>query len=141
MFKMTFYIRYIWLYFLILFAACTSNTEKIPVSDEKQNGNPEINFEKQLHNFGELAAGEKVSYTFTFKNTGDANLIVKDVTASCGCTVPQWDKHPVAPEQTGKIEVIFDSSGRKGDQYKTIKVMSNASNKETLLVITAEIKS
>lgn len=100
-----------------------------------------IEFNELEHNFGSIKAGEKVGCIFSFTNTGDADLILTAASASCGCTVPKYEKKPVAPGGKGAIEVIFNSSGRSGLQTKTVVVQSNAENNLIILRIIAEIKS
>lgn len=104
-------------------------------------GTAVIDFSEMEHNFGSIKEGEKVGCIFSFTNTGDADLILTAASASCGCTVPKYEKKPVAPGGKGAIEVIFDSSGRSGLQAKTVVVQSNAENNLIILRIVAEIKS
>lgn len=85
-----------------------------------------IAFEEPHYDFGMLKEGEKVRHTFTFKNTGDHPLVISDVRASCGCTVPSYSKNPVAPGQSGTIEVEFNTRNQKGKNNKNIIVFSNA---------------
>lgn len=100
---------------------------------------PVIHFQKEIHDFGIIIQGEKVSHRFKFKNIGDSDLVVKNATASCGCTVPSFSKKPIAPGEEGEIEVIFDSANRSGRQTKTITVWSNTQPNQTKLVIECEI--
>jgi hypothetical protein len=100
---------------------------------------PKIQFDKVEHDFGIILQGEKVTYTFTFKNTGKQDLIIKDATASCGCTVPKFTTKPVAPGEKGEIEVIFDSSNRSGRQVKSITVWTNCQPNQTKIQILSEI--
>ncbi|MCK4662847.1 MAG: DUF1573 domain-containing protein [Bacteroidales bacterium] len=100
---------------------------------------PEIKFEKNIHDFGVIIQGEKVSHTFTYKNAGKSDLIIRSARASCGCTVPKFSKEPLAPGDEAEIEVIFNSSGRKGSQHKTITILTNAQPNKTILKITCEI--
>jgi len=104
-------------------------------------GTAVIDFNELEHNFGSIKEGEKVGCIFSFTNTGDADLILTAASASCGCTVPKYEKKPVAPGGKGAIEVIFDSSGRSGLQSKTVVVQSNAENNLIILRIIAEIKT
>jgi hypothetical protein len=103
------------------------------------NGTSAISFNEYQHDFGKVAEGEKVSYTFTFSNKGEADLIISSAVTSCGCTVPKYDKKPISPGAIGSLEVVFDTSGRSGMQTKTITVKSNASTPVVLLKITAEV--
>lgn len=102
---------------------------------------PQFEFEVMEYNFGTIIQGEKVSYTFMFKNTGKSELIINNVKASCGCTSPKWSREPIAPGATGQIEVIFDSHGRNGEQKKTIKVFANTQPKTEELRIMCNIVS
>jgi hypothetical protein len=110
-----------------------------PASKSNNGGTSEIIFREYEHAFGKVAAGEKLSYTFIFDNKGSGDLIISSAATTCGCTVPKFDKKPIAPGGNGKLEVVFDTSGRNGTQTKTITVKSNASTPVVLLKITAEI--
>lgn len=63
---------------------------------------------------------------FVFTNTGDAPLIIKDAKSTCGCTVPSFPKEPIAPGQSGKIEVKYNMN--TGPIRKTITIETNAVN-------------
>jgi hypothetical protein len=126
----------------IIASSCRSETGKNSVnsaSNKNSAGTSEIIFREYQHDFGKVAEGEKVSYTFTFDNKGTANLILSSATTTCGCTVPKYDTKPVPPEANGNLEVVFDTSGRNGMQTKTITVKSNARTPVVLLKITAEV--
>ena len=99
----------------------------------------EISFREYEHDFGKVAEGEKLSYIFIFDNKGKSDLVVSSASTTCGCTVPKYDAKPISPGANGKIEVVFDTSGRSGKQTKTITVKSNASKPVVLLKITAEV--
>ena len=73
---------------------------------------PLMAFTEEKHNFGKITQGEKVSYSFVFKNTGGSDLIISSAQGSCGCTVPTFPKGPVKPGQESKIDVVFNSEGK-----------------------------
>jgi len=99
-----------------------------------------IKFSEMEHDFGKVKAGEKIGCFFNFENTGDADLVVESASASCGCTVPKYDKKPVPPGGKGALEVVFDTSGRDGLQTKTIVIQSNAENNLVILRIIAQVE-
>jgi hypothetical protein len=103
------------------------------------NGKPVISFEKIEHDFGTITEGENVGTIFRFTNTGDGALIIGSATTSCGCTVPKFSNKPVAPGESGTLEVVFDSSHREGKQTKTISLRTNAEPQIIVLRITADI--
>ena len=106
-----------------------------------QSPMPEFNFEKDLHDFGQLIDGEKVSYSFKFTNSGNAPLIITNAKGSCGCTVPNWPKDPISPGETGTIDVTFNSSGRIGRQNKAITLTANTNPSRKVVNITSEVIS
>lgn len=104
-------------------------------------GSPAFAFEKDIHDFGSMIAGEKVSYSFQFTNTGDAPLIISNAKGSCGCTVPNWPKQPIAAGEKGTIDVTFNSAGRSGKQTKTITLTANTNPNKKQIKITSEVIS
>ena len=108
-------------------------------SNLPDTGKPAIHFKSLEHDFGEIIAGESVSCIFYFTNSGTGNLLLSSVSTSCGCTVSKYDKKPVPPGESGRVEVVFDSSGRLGKQRKTIAVRANTDPPVTLLTIYATV--
>jgi len=133
----------IYLIILILsVAGCTGRTARVNDSANVQpgdTGKAVITFNEIIHDFGKVNEGEKVGCIFSFKNTGTASLLVNSATTSCGCTVPKYDRKPIAAGSEGTIEVVFDTSGRNGAQTKTITIQSNAVTPVVLLQIKAEV--
>ena len=84
-----------------------------------------ILFEEQSFDFGKIKQGDVVKHNFEFKNDGDNPLVITSASASCGCTVPQYPKDPVAPGEKGIIEVQFNSTGKVGPQNKTVTIIAN----------------
>lgn len=86
-----------------------------------------IEFKKETHDYGTVKFGENGDCTFEFKNTGNEPLIISNAKGSCGCTVPDWPKEPIAPGETGKITVHYDTQ-RAGAINKSVTINSNAIN-------------
>ena len=75
---------------------------------------------------GKIKEGKVVEVAYRFKNTGTKNLVISDVTASCGCTVPEKPEQAFAPGEEGVIRAKFDSRGRpKGEARKEVYVTAN----------------
>jgi hypothetical protein len=101
---------------------------------------PSFEFENPIFEFDKISQGEKISHSFRFKNVGKSDLVINKVEGSCGCTVMKgWPKHPIAPGEFGKIDVIFDSNGKKGIQNKTISVVANTYPSTTILTLKGEV--
>jgi hypothetical protein len=92
-------------------------------ADEMQK--PKAVFLSKSHNFGPITEGKKVSTVFYFKNTGTADLLVKKIRTSCGCTAVLLSSDTIKPGDTGELKVSFDSSGFKGKIEKSIYFHSN----------------
>ena len=113
----------------------------IPFCVEAKKKQAEIHFAETSYNFGSVPEkGGRVTHTFTFTNTGDANLVIVDASADCGCTEPQYPQQPIAPGKTGTIKVTYDPLYRPGPFTKAITIRSNAKNKKVTLKITGTVK-
>ncbi|MCK9616330.1 MAG: DUF1573 domain-containing protein [Lentimicrobiaceae bacterium] len=108
-------------------------------ADNTSSSVPVIAFEKEEHDFGNVIQGEKVSFSFKFKNTGNADLVISSVSTSCGCTVPQYPKQSIKPNEENYITVLFDSQGKKGFQNKSITIVANTQPSTKVLHIEAQI--
>ena len=98
-----------------------------------------VEFEESAFDFGQVKEGAQVKHTFVLKNTGDAPIIISKVTASCGCTQPEFSKSPILPGGTSEIHVTFNSEGQVGKQQKIITIQSNASNGLTTVQLKGEV--
>jgi len=85
-----------------------------------------------------IKEGEIVEVTYRFKNTGNKPLVVDNVSASCGCTVPEKPEEPIMPGKEGLIKAKFDSHGKPGTNTKTLTVVANT-NSEKLLSFTVDV--
>ncbi|MFD2892592.1 DUF1573 domain-containing protein [Flavobacterium chuncheonense] len=102
------------------------------ISTFAQDG-PKIEFKAETINYGEVVKGvDSGIREFEFTNTGNAPLTIKNVKSSCGCTVPEWPKTPIAPGASDKIVVKYNMN--PGPISKTITVESNAVNKPNGIV-------
>ena len=77
------------------------------------------------HDFGKVVEGPQYTYTFKYKNIGNAPLVVNNVTTPCGCTTPKYTREPVAAGKTGEINVSYNSAGRIGNFNKTLSIQTN----------------
>ena len=86
-----------------------------------------IQFIDSAKNYGNITEGQKLAVSFRFKNTGNKPLIIESVRPSCGCTVADYPKEPLAPGAEGEITGEFDSHDRQGLQHKELTVTANTS--------------
>jgi hypothetical protein len=137
------------------FAACNEPSNKVksdvvnnPISADvviatptdssisiSNNNVAEITFEKTVHDFGNIMEGEKAEFSFKFTNTGNKQLIISNVSSSCGCTVPTYTKEPVEPGGSGFIKVVFNSEKRIDHFEKAVTIVANTNPIETRLLV------
>ena len=100
-----------------------------------------IVFEKEMHDFGTLTAGESVACQFGFTNAGEHALLIREVIAGCGCTNVKYPDKPLKPKEKGVIEITYNSRGKHGNQRQMVHVMSNGSQRPIGLVIRANVQT
>lgn len=125
-----------------LFAACNQNNNKngSAATEKTMAGdNPVMKFSKEIYDFGKIKAGDKVSYSYAFENTGKSPLIITDAVASCGCTIPSWPNKPINPGGKEAIKVIFNSAGKSGLIDKQITITANTVPAQTLVHLIGEV--
>ena len=121
---------FIFVFFAMVVTGCGSNDD---VSVMEPSATPQapaqltsIQWLDSTRDFGRINEGQKLALSFRFKNSGNKPLIIEDVRPTCGCTVADFPKQPIAPGEEGEITGEFDSNGREGLQRKHITVRSNA---------------
>lgn len=97
-----------------------------------ENG-PEIEFEKLVHDYGEVQYNGNGECEFRFTNTGNEPLILQKPKSSCGCTVPTWPKEPILPGESNVIKVTYKTT-KVGAINKSITVTSNAKTNATVVL-------
>lgn len=112
-----------------------------PVLQQENKNAPEIKFTVEEYNFGTIKQGDKVTYDFSFENTGKEPLIISSAQGSCGCTVPQWPKEPITKGGKGTIHVEFNSTGKMGMQDKTVTISSNSKSGQKVLHLKGNVEA
>ena len=90
-----------------------------------------MEFAETEYNFGEIDEGGVVEHIFKFTNTGKVPLVISNARSTCGCTVPEWPKEPVAPGTSGEIAVKFNTKGKKNSQTKPVTITANTYPNQT----------
>lgn len=94
---------------ILTFAMCLALGAFIAVNAQSNDGS-KIEFTKTDHDFGTVKTGNALSHTFEFVNKGTAPLVLSNVKAACGCTVPSWPKEPIAPGAKGTISSSYNNT-------------------------------
>ncbi len=85
------------------------------------------------YDFGKIPQNKPVYYSFEIVNKGKTPLKLDNVTATCGCTTPEWSREPIAPGASDKIKVGYNAASDgyfekyitvtyNGNQTKQIKI-------------------
>ena len=113
----------------------TSNEETVD-----PNG-PVISFDTLIVDFGTIDQGSDPFRYAVFTNTGKKPLHITTCKGSCGCTVPDWPKEAIMPNESGEIVVIYrPTKGQAGSQQtKTVTVTANTEPAHTTLNIKASV--
>lgn len=110
------------------------------VSLMSQTLEPKISFDEELFDFGKFNETDgNVTHRFEFVNTGGSDLVVQNVTASCGCTAPSWTHEPIPPGGKGYVAATYNPAGRPGAFRKYITVISNSNPGNVRLTIAGEV--
>ena len=120
------------LVFLIGILVMTMGLAKAQELKATENG-PEIEFEKLVHDYGDVPYDGNGECEFRFTNTGNEPLILQKPKSSCGCTVPTWPKEPILPGESEVIKVTYRTT-KVGPINKTITVTSNAKVNSTVVL-------
>lgn len=101
--------------------------------DKKANIGPEIEFEKVVHDYGDVPFNGDGTCEFRFTNTGNEPLLIQKPKSSCGCTIPSWPNEPILPGESDVIKVTYKTN-RVGNINKTVTVTSNALKNSTVVL-------
>ncbi|MEW7291224.1 DUF1573 domain-containing protein [Aquimarina sp. 2304DJ70-9] len=115
------------------------NVEIAAERDAKNTDFPVMTFAETEHDFGTINEGDVVEHKFSFTNTGKAPLVIVSAKGSCGCTVPEWPKEPIAPGAQAEMLVKFNSNGKPNQQTKQVTITANTEAGKEILKIKAMV--
>ena len=111
-----------------------------PAAKAIQVGGAEISFEKEVHDYGVMEQNGNGQCEFVFTNTGTEPLLITNARGSCGCTVPEWPREPIAPGASSAIKVKYDTK-RIGLINKSVTITSNGETSTKIIRIKGEVKA
>ncbi|MGY6744834.1 MAG: DUF1573 domain-containing protein [Cecembia sp.] len=111
--------------------AVPSNVSSVTAADPSTLG--KFSFQEMEYDFGTIDEGKVIEHIFKFTNEGEAPLVISNITASCGCTSPDWSKAPIKPGEEGFVKVVFNSTAKPGTQAPTVTIQANTSPNVTRL--------
>ena len=128
-------------------SAVAGNTANNTIQPAIQNNDPienalpatSVEFAEMEHNFGTINQDSKNEHVFSFTNTGTEPLVISNARGSCGCTVPEYPREPIAPGESGEIKVVYSPGKQKDQQTKTVTITANTEPETTILKIKANV--
>ncbi len=120
-------------------AICTTGCADSPEGKAKEH-DQDIWFEEKLHDYGEIEQDSDGTWSFAFKNLGEAAIVINRVRSTCGCTVVDWPKEPFEPGSTGEITVKYNTA-TTGTFLKSVIVYSTATNSPVKLQIKGKVSA
>ena len=132
---------YRFLAILVLFTNVCAQAQKTTTTKPKPTqAKGVIFFDNTSHNFGNVEEQTgKVTTKFFYTNIGKGNLTVKSVETSCGCTVSEWQREPIAQGEKGVITAEFDPANKVGPFSKTLTVNTDGDPAVVYLTISGEV--
>ncbi len=130
---------------VISIAACKSDDKKEPALLKKELKGTAMtdtaNFtsiqwlDSTFLDLGKIKKGETVEVSFRFKNSGNKQLVIADVSAGCGCTIPEKPEQPFAPGEEGIIKAKFESGNQSpGSHQKPVYVTANTNSPNPIIL-------
>ena len=119
--------------------AATDSLNKVAMADTSNYTTIQW-LDSTTQDLGKIKEGSIVEITWKFKNTGNKPLIIADAQGTCGCTIADRPKEPVAPGGEGIIKARFNSQGQGPEAHKTVTVDANTKDQtQHLLTFTAQV--
>ena len=92
----------------------------------------------ETYDFGKVKQNVPPTATITVTNIGTAPLIIEQATPSCGCTVSDYTKSPIAPGKTGTITATYNAAAL-GPINKTLTVKFAGADDPKFIKLTGEV--
>ena len=100
---------------------------------------PEVSFENEVYNFGQLDVNETAQCEFTFRNIGDGVLRIERINEKCGCMAVSLSRREYEPGEQGLIQVTYRAQRQPGFVSQNLSVYTNdPANPIVRLVIQGE---
>jgi len=79
-------------------------------------------FTAEAIDLGKVKQGVPTTATFTVTNIGKEPLIIEQANPTCGCTIGDYTKSPIAPGKTGTITATYNAAAASHfEKHMTVK--------------------
>ena len=95
---------------LLLSATVLAITSSLFAQPQSKKASDVSKFNKETIDFGKIKQGIPAKGTFVVTNISDAPLIIEAANPTCGCTISDYTKSPIAPGKTGEINATYNAA-------------------------------
>ena len=88
---------------IAVFALTTSVMAQKKIADA-------VKFTNETIDFGKIKQGVPQKGTFTVTNISNEPLIIEQANPTCGCTISDYTKEPIAPGKSGVINATYNAA-------------------------------
>jgi hypothetical protein len=92
-----------------------------------------LELKESEYDFGKIPQNKPVYHFFEIVNHGSTPLKLDNVTASCGCTTPEWSHDPIPAGGSQKIKVGYNAAA-EGNFEKYITITYNGSSSKQVKI-------
>lgn len=97
-------------------------------------------FKTETIDLGKMKVNNPSTATFEVKNIGKTPLIIETASPTCGCTIGDYTKAPIAPGKTGQITATYNAA-TVGPVHKSMNVKFAGIDEVKNITFTGEVLS
>lgn len=99
-----------------------------------------VKFDSQTIELGSIKQGTPATAKFVVTNISNEPLIIEQANPTCGCTISDYTKEPIAPGKTGYINATYNAANA-GHFDKRLTVKFAGVDEMTTITISGEVKA
>ena len=92
----------------------------------------------ETYNLGKVKQNVPATATFVVTNIGKEDLLIDQANPTCGCTISDYTKSPIAPGKTGVIHATYNAANL-GHIDKTLTVKFAGTDDIKFIKLTGEV--
>ena len=96
-----------------------------PLAGADGAAGPRLAVEPAAFDFGNVRAEKTLQKDLALRNFGDAELVIRKVSTTCGCTVAGGYRKRVAPGASTTLRISFTTPAAAGRTEQTVSIETN----------------
>jgi hypothetical protein len=112
----------------VVMTALVLGAAALPAAEDKPAAKgPRISIEPESFDFGRTVQNKTLEKEFTIRNFGSEDLVIENVSTTCGCTVASGYAKTVKPGGKTPLTVRLETRAYTGHLTRSVMVRSNDS--------------